>query len=187
MPARPLVPPLQPCAQPSVHRRAAAGCWHLAPGRALSLKPRESGVLRIAQGRVWLTGAASAQDQVLQAGDALPVVVGQHVVLEPWALPGAGDADAPVLFRWDHVAPQPHRHQARTRAARDWELGVVQPLQELGRAFAGAGRAVGAAAVQVTAAAGRLGAGLAGFALGRVMAVAAPGEKEVCMKNGCSA
>lgn len=65
MPARPLVPPLQPCAQPSVHRRAAAGCWRLAPGRALSLKPRESGVLRIAQGRVWLTGAAPAQDLVL--------------------------------------------------------------------------------------------------------------------------
>ena len=29
------------------------------------------------------------------------------------------------------------------RAARDWELGVVQPLQELVRALAGAGRAVG--------------------------------------------
>ena len=36
-------------------------------------------------------------------------------------------------------------------------------------------------------AAGRLGAGLAGFALGRVMATAAPGEKEICMKSGCSA
>ena len=177
MPARPLVPPLQPC--------AAAGCWRLPPGQALSLKPRESGVLRIAQGRVWLTGGPSAQDLVLQAGDALAVDVGQHVVLEPWGLPG--ERDAPVLFRWDHVAPQPHRHQARTRAARDWELGVVQPLQELVRALAGAGRAVGAAAAQVTAAAGRLGAGLAGFALGRVMATAAPGEKEVCMKSGCSA
>lgn len=185
MPARPLVPPLQPCAQPSVHRRAAAGCWRLAPGRALSLKPRESGVLRIARGRVWLSGAAPAQDLVLQAGDALAVAVGQHVVLEPWALPGAGDADAPVLFQWDPVAVPPHHHRAR--AARDWELGVVLPLQELVRALAGAGRAVGAAAVQVTAAAGRLGAGLAGFALGRVMATAAPGEKEVCMKSGCSA
>ena len=185
MPARPLVPPLQPCAQPSVHRRAAAGCWRLAPGRALSLKPRESGVLRIARGRVWLSGAAPAQDLVLQAGDALAVAMGQHVVLEPWGLPG--ERDAPVLLQWDHVAPQPHRHQARTRVARDWELGVVQPLQELGRALAGAGRAVGAAAVQVTAAAGRLGAGLAGFALGRVMATAAPGEKEICMKSGCSA
>ena len=163
MPARPLVPPLQPCAQPSVHRRAAAGCWRLAPGRALSLKPRESGVVRIAQGRVWLTGGASAQDQVLQAGDA----------------------DAPVLFQWDPVAVPPHHHRAR--AARDWELGVVLPMQELLRALAGAGRAVGAAALQDTAAAGRLGAGLAGFALGRVMATAAPGEKEVCMKSGCSA
>ena len=185
MPARPLVPPLQPCAQPSVHRRAAAGCWRLASGRALSLKPRELGVLRIAQGRVWLTGAAPAQDLVLQAGDALAVAVGQHVVLEPWGW--AGECDAPVLLQWDHVAPQPCRHQARTRAARDWKLGVVQPLQELVRALAGAGRAVGAAAAQVTAAVGRLGAGLAGFALGRVMATAVPGEKEVCMKNGCSA
>ena len=75
MPARPLVPPLQPCAQPSVHRRAAAGCWRLAPGRALSLKPRESGVLRMAQGRVWLTGGASAQDQVLQAGKFVNAIV----------------------------------------------------------------------------------------------------------------
>ena len=185
MPARPLVPPLQSCAQPSVRRRAAAGCWRLAPGRALSLEPRESGVLHIAQGRVWLTGGPSAQDLVLQAGDALAVDVGQHVVLEPWGLPG--ERDAPVLFQWSHVAPQPRRHRARTRAARDWELGVVQPLQELVRALAGAGRAVGAAAVQVAAAAGRLGAGLAGFALGRVMATAAPGEKEICMKSGCSA
>lgn len=183
MPARPLVPPLQPCAQPSVHRRAAAGCWRLAPGRALSLEPRESGVLHIAQGRVWLTGGPSAQDLVLQAGDALAVDVGQHVVLEPWGLPG--ERDAPVLFQWDPVAVPPHHHRAR--AARDWELGVVLPLQELVRALAGAGRAVGTAAVQVTAAAGRLGAGLAGFALGRVMATAAPGEKEVCMKSGCSA
>lgn len=177
MPARPLVPPLQPC--------AAAGCWRLAPGRALSLKPRESGVLRIARGRVWLTGAAPAQDLVLQAGDALGVAVGQHVVLEPWALPGAGDADAPVLFQWDPVAVPPHHHRAR--ASRDWELGVVLPLQELVRALAGAGRAVGTAAVQVTAAAGRLGTGLAGFALGRVMTTAAPDEKEVCVKSGCSA
>ncbi|KJA11244.1 hypothetical protein RP29_07065 [Acidovorax temperans] len=176
---------MQPCAQPSVHRRAAAGCWRLPPGRALSLKPRESGVLRIAQGRVWLTGAAPAQDLVLQAGDALAVAVGQHLVLEPWGWPG--ECDAPVLFQWSHVAPQPHRHRARTRAARDWELGVVQPLQELVRGLAGAGRAVGAAAAQVMAAAGRLGVGLAGFALGRVMATAAPSEKEICMKNGCSA
>ena len=128
---------------------------------------------------------AIGQFMTLQAGDALPVALGQHVVLEPWALPGAGDADAPVLFQWDPVAVPPHHHRAR--AARDWELGVVLPLQELVRALAGAGRAVGAAAVQVTAAAGRLGAGLAGFALGRVMATAAPGEKEVCMKSGCSA
>lgn len=113
MPARPLVPSLQPCAQPSVHRRAAAGCWRLAPGRALSLKPRESGVLRIAQGRVWLTGGASAQDLVLQAGDALPVAVGQHVVLEPWTLPGRAMLMRPCSFSG---TPWPYRHTTTAHA-----------------------------------------------------------------------
>ena len=59
------------------------------------------------------------------------------------------------------------------------------------QAAAGRRLLVGADGVAIgflaTAVAGRLGAGLAGFALGRVMDTAAPGEKEVCMKNGCSA
>ena len=47
--------------------RTAAGCWKLTAGTALSLRPRQRGVLEVAQGRVWLTAGGSA-DHVLLAG-----------------------------------------------------------------------------------------------------------------------
>lgn len=80
-----------------------SGVWQLASGRALSLQPRASGVLRIAQGQVWATfdgphcGAGNQSgDHVLQAGMQLTVPAGQRLVLEPFerASPQA------VLFDW---------------------------------------------------------------------------------------
>lgn len=184
MPAHPTVSTPPPCAQPLQHGRAAAGCWRLMPGRALSLKPRQAGVLRIAQGRVWLTAGARLGDCVLEAGDALAIEPGQHVVMEPLLPMSAGDA--PVLFLWDGAVAQPR--QAPTRAEpSEWDVCVVQPLHELGRALATGARAVGGAAAQVTGAAARLGAGVFGFVLGRLAVGPQPTGKEVCIKNGCSA
>ena len=58
----------------------ASGCWSLMQGQAISLLPREAGVLRIASGRVWATmdgphtgfGNESG-DHFLQAGQVLAV------------------------------------------------------------------------------------------------------------------
>ena len=57
---------------------AVSGCWSLMPGQAISLMPREAGVLRIARGRVWATvdGPPSGHgnesgDHVLLAGQRL--------------------------------------------------------------------------------------------------------------------
>ena len=35
---------------------ALAGAWKLANGRAMTLQPREAGVLRVARGGLWATG-----------------------------------------------------------------------------------------------------------------------------------
>ena len=65
---------LQQSARTNRVGRSAAGCWQLAPGRALSLRLQTPGVLRVARGRAWLTlrgcwgdlpGAGA--DHVLQA------------------------------------------------------------------------------------------------------------------------
>jgi hypothetical protein len=149
--------------------RPAAGCWKLATGRALSLRPQTHGVLQIAQGQVWLTLSGSlgdlpgpASDHVLRAGDQLVVPPGQHVVMEPWDPSGRADA---VAFRWDSMGALP-----TSLAARDWECGVVQPLRDLGHALGQGGRALGAAVVDVMGAGGRFAAGLARFALHRIAA-----------------
>ena len=95
----------------SVASRTAAGCWKLATGRALSLRPRTHGVLQIAQGQVWLTVSGSLadrpgvpEDHVLRAGEQLVIAPGQHVVMEAWDSSGAAEA---VAFRWDRVAMAP--------------------------------------------------------------------------------
>lgn len=163
--------------QQSVHAalagRRAAGCWKLATGRALSLRPHTHGVLQIAQGQVWLTLSGSladlpgaAVDHVLQAGEQLTIAPGQHVVMEAWNPRGNAEA---VAFRWDSVvALAPAR--STSLVACDWECGVVQPLRDLVQALGQGGRALGAALADVTGAGGRFAAGLARFALHRIAA-----------------
>jgi hypothetical protein len=138
--------------------RAAAGCWKLATGKALSLRPHTHGVLQIAQGQAWLTLSGSladlpgaAADHVLQAGEQLAIAPGQHVVMEAWNPAGRADA---VAFRWDGVVASATA-QPTSLATCDWECGVVQPLRDLVHALGQGGRAVGAALADVT------GAGLA--------------------------
>ncbi|WP_440109634.1 DUF2917 domain-containing protein [Acidovorax sp. BL-A-41-H1] len=165
--------PSQPAAPASAARTPAAGCWKLAAGQALSLRPRTRATLQVAQGQVWLTvGGSLAErsgttaDHVLRAGDQLAIAPGQHVVMEAWCPSNpAGDA----AFRWDHAeAPVPARHRAS--AACDWECGVLHPLRELGAALGAGGRALGGALVDAADAGGRLAAGLARFAVHRIAA-----------------
>lgn len=118
-----------------------SGCWKLVPGRAISLQPREPGVLRIAQGQVWATvngphegRGNESGDHFLRAGQALGVSAGQRLVFEPW------DAahETPVYFEWT-----PGPSAAVTARASRWNGAVVQPLHDLGCALLMAGRALG--------------------------------------------
>lgn len=67
----------------------AQSTWHLDCGRALTLAGgAEARRLAVARGRVWLTlsGTADrpAEDQWLEAGQAVALAPGQTAVLEGW-------------------------------------------------------------------------------------------------------
>lgn len=156
--------------------RPGAGCWKLAPGRALSLRPWQPSEIAVVHGRVWLTMTGFSRtdvpgavvDHVLQAGDRLTIPAGRHVVLEAWS--PAQAPDEVVAFSWDVSAgvivpmapvapmasPAPRAPQSAPSAPSDvaWERGVIQPLRDLAWAMA-----------QVGAAAGRLALGVIHFAL----------------------
>ncbi|CAN7410751.1 DUF2917 domain-containing protein [Acidovorax sp. LjRoot117] len=181
MPARNVLESQQSAQAPSAGR-PAAGCWKLNPGRALSLHPREHGVLAIAQGRAWVTlrGASLAglpadlrsdlplclADHVLQAGDRLVVAPGQHVVMEAWS--PAGALPETVAFEWAAQPAAPAQRLLRPGA--EWECSVALPLRDLMHALGQGGRAVGQAGVQVLGAGSRLAVGIARFALFRIAA-----------------
>ena len=145
-----------------------AGTWKLAGGRAMTLQPREPGVLRVARGSLWATsqgphpGPLNDQgDRFLQAGEQLQLHRGQRVVIEAWNRLG------PAYFSWD---PLPEPVVRRVRAA-----DLVQPVEDLRLAVVMGARA-----------AGRLLAGLAGLAwttLGR----ARPSLAECAFKAHSSA
>ena len=111
------------------------GTWKLASGRAVTLQPREAGLLRIAHGTVWVTrdgphsGPLNDQgDHFLHSGEQLPLLRGQRLVIEAW------DRQQPAYFSWDPW-PQGERHRLG-RAA------VIQPLDDLRLALVlGAGAA----------------------------------------------
>ena len=123
-----------------------AGAWKLGGGRALTLQPREAGVLRVAHGGLWATsdgphsGPLNDQgDRFLQAGEQLQLRPGQRVVIEAFT------RQAPAYFCWD---PLPQPVAARARPA-----DLVQPVEDLRLALGLGARA-----------AGRLLAALAGLA-----------------------
>jgi hypothetical protein len=120
---------------------ALTTCWKLDAGQATRLQPRQAGVFRVAQGRVWVTISGTVDllgDHVLQAGDSLPLQAGQRLVLEPLA------SDAPVFFSWEPVAEVvwDGRREARSAGAQ-WRGGVVQPSRELAQALHSAAAAAG--------------------------------------------
>ena len=116
---------------------AVAGVWKLAARRAVSLRPREHGVLNVVAGRLWITldapeGGSPAErgDHVLSAGERLAVRPGSRVVLEAWR------HDEPAAFDW---VPAPAAQAVR---AAGW-AGVREPLADLRLALVQAGAALG--------------------------------------------
>ena len=138
--------------QPPATPETLGSCWKLASGHAMTLQPREAGVLRINAGQVWATldgphtGPANDWgDLFLTKGQRLNLQPGQRVVIEP-----RGDAvNRPTYFEWEPASVE----QGRTvgKASR-WQLAVVQP-----------GRDMGVALVLVMDAARRLASGLLGY------------------------
>lgn len=134
------------------------GCWKLGAGRAVTLRPREDGVLRAAHGGMWVTldgphfgPANNLGDHFLSAGDQLTLQAGQHAVVEPWG----NHAEAPAYFAWD---PMPAVVRSPVRVVNQWQIAVVQPLSDLRLALV-----LGVGAV------GRLALGVAGFAVDLVV------------------
>lgn len=116
------------------------GVWKLAPGRALSMLPRQAGVLRVAQGQVWVTldvphqGAGNALgDYFLHAGDQLAVRPGQHLVLESLAM---AQPQGAASFEW-----VPSQEGVQTAAINN-EGAVTRPLRDLGLALGMVGTAL---------------------------------------------
>lgn len=87
--------PAQTAAVPPAVRR---GAWQLAAGQAITLKAPAAAVLRVRQGRVWITCDATndkgSEDIVLAPGEAMRLVAGQRIVMEPWDGYGA-------TYTWD--------------------------------------------------------------------------------------
>ncbi len=152
---------------------ALSGCWKLGSGRALTLRPTEPGVLRIAHGQVWITFNHAHQDDgvrggdhFLGAGEEIRLLPGQLLVMESWHAASA----SPAYFSWDPLPAaagvalaSPSRHALAQRAVNlPWRAGVAQPLRDLRGAL-------GLAA----AASGRLAFGLAGV-LGAALLVLLP-------------
>jgi hypothetical protein len=71
----------------------------LKPHQAIGFRPTQASVLRVLQGRVWVTtgcrqglaGEPDSGDVVLGAGQHLALAAGSHVVVESWP---TGDGDA---------------------------------------------------------------------------------------------
>lgn len=104
---------------------ALPGTWKLVAGRAITLEPREDGLLRVAHGQLWATTDGphggrpdDSGDHMLAAGERLAVHAGQRVVMEAW------NHGAPAYFSWD---PLPARELARQPAS----AALVQPLSDL--------------------------------------------------------
>lgn len=125
--------------QTSTSQDTVFGFWKLAPGRTLSLQPRNAGLLRVAQGQVWVTlgvqqhGAGNELgDYFLRAGEQLTVNPGQHLVLEPFE---RADQQA-VFFEWTPSIETTSTLSVRNASA------VTQPLRELGLALGMVGTAL---------------------------------------------
>lgn len=125
----------------SLNHSSLPGPQTLAPGRAISLRPRYAGALQLSQGRVWVTFDAphgahglTTGDHFLQAGQALAVCAGQRLVMETWG-------PAPVCFEWLATRTVPvgsalQRFCALGKSARQLWASVLAALPPAPRAIA---------------------------------------------------
>lgn len=85
--------------------------YTLPAGQALTVQARESGVLRVGHGRLWVTFSQAGRDLRVPAGDhflgfgeSLRLSAGQTVVMESWPEAAQGAA-TPAFVSWDADAP----------------------------------------------------------------------------------
>jgi hypothetical protein len=149
------------CAEPTL-----PGTWKLAPGRAITLEPRDAGVLKVAHGRLWVTFEGphagrlnESGDHVMGAGEHLHVTPGHRLVVEAW------NEGCPAYFSWD-----PLPVAAPVRRTLDEAL---QPLSDLRLAFVYGGNAVV-----------RLVAGLAQIAWQPLFGSRISAEERTCTRHG---
>jgi hypothetical protein len=85
----------RPAPVPPAVRR---GAWQLMAGQAQSLRARSCSVLKVRQGRLWITRDAdqhrASEDLVLGPGESLALARGDRIVMEPWDGFGA-------TYTWD--------------------------------------------------------------------------------------
>jgi hypothetical protein len=153
---------------------ALPGTWKLAAGRAITLQPREAGLVRVAHGQLWATydgphiGALNdSGDHVLGAGAQLRVAAGQRLVVEAW------NGEAPAYFSWDPLVQRAAVPRPRLEA-------VVQPLSDLRLALVFGGRA----AVRLVAALAALGWGLVAGRRGDFVDCAFNADARACRAQG---
>lgn len=153
--------PSQDLLPSSLGKRLASGRWKLGTGRALTLQARESGVLRVEQGQVWVTFDAPHHglvddlgDHFLRSGQEVALPAGKRLVMESWSSESGSDVPAcsPVYFSWTPQSTRPTQAAAPAKTTRG-QAAVVQPLRELCLALGVA-----------TLALGRLLLGIAGYA-----------------------
>jgi hypothetical protein len=132
---------------------ALPGTWKLAGGRAITLRPREAGILRVAHGQIWATfdgphggPPTDLGDHVIGVGGELKVRAGQRLVVETWS------ATTPACFSWDPL-PLP------VLAAAPRLAPVLQPLADLRMALVFGAGAVGRLVAGVASVAWELASG----------------------------
>lgn len=146
---------------------ALPGSWKLAAGRAVTLEPREPGLLKVAHGQLWVTLEGphhgrlnESGDHFLGVGQQMRLQPGQRAVVESWS------GECPSYFSWD---PAPVAQRARRMSSVD----VLQPLADLRLALVFGGHAVA-----------RLVSGLATIAWQSLFGVRATYEERTCTRHG---
>jgi hypothetical protein len=116
--------------------------WVLSKGCAVTFSPRRAGVLRVAEGRAWVTFEmpqaarfGDAGDHFVGFGQALAVRAGQCVVIEAWPAAGASS----IRLAWEPLA--------NPFLGSRWETAVAEPLRDLRQGLALVGSALARLAV----------------------------------------
>lgn len=127
-----------------------AAPMQLAKGRAVTLRPKLAGILRVPHGRVWATLDKVRGSSLDDFGDHfvapdhdLHVRAGQRVVLEAWPRSGADS----ITLVYEPIS------STRPQRISQWQAAVMEPVRELGHGLALSGYALA-----------RLAMGLVGYA-----------------------